>query len=335
MRMPVVVTGLLAMLAIAVAQPSAAAAGACRGSIFNPITDTNWNNMFPITVGGISAGGGSNPPLMHMPALCMCPGAYGIPVPGIGLTYWEPTYVAEVATVPGCLSTLGGVMALPGFERLATEKSYSDGNSSGGTVNRLQIHWYNYPVFSVLNMMSTLGCSSMSGISLATPTEIDPLWQDDLWAAIAFPETALFANPLGQLACVPDVIASAFERPLEMMPWCQGGQSTLYPPTGISRGMNSPQGTNLQVLAKFMQRSTRMGQLLTTIGPSATCSSSWLPNMIRSQYRLDPIAPVASNQRVTIGKPEMIWAYTPPINYGTRSDSAFLVWVGRQCCLRY
>src|SRR5690606_3368632 len=80
-RLPVVVTGLLAMLAIAVAQPSAAAAGACKGSIFNPITDTNWNNMFPITVGGISAGGGSNPPLMHMPALCMCPGAYGIPVP--------------------------------------------------------------------------------------------------------------------------------------------------------------------------------------------------------------------------------------------------------------
>lgn len=314
---------------------SAHAAGACKGTIFNPVTDTNWNNMFPVTIAGVSTGGGSNPPLMHMPAACTCPGAYGVPVPGVGMTYWEPTYVAEVQTVPGCLSTLGGVNALPGFERLAAEKSYSFGGTAGSTVNRLQVHWYTYPVFAVLNMMSTLGCSSMTGVSLKTPTEIDPLWQDDLWAAIAFPETTLYANPLTMLACVPDVVASAFERPIELMHWCQGSQGVLYPPTGISRAMNSPQAANQQVLAKFMQRATRTAQLLTTIGPAATCSSIYTPNMIRSQYRLDPIAPIASNSRATIGKSEMLWGYTPPVNYSSREDSAFLIWVGKQCCVRY
>lgn len=323
-------------LTIGMASSATAHAAQCKGSIFNPVTDTNWNNMFPITVAGVGSGGGSNPPLMGMDAICMCPGALGVPVPGIGMTYWEPTYVAEIATSPGCLSTMGGVKALPGFERLAAEKSYTMTKSAGGnTVNRMQVHWYVYPVFAALNMMSAVGCSSLSGISLSTPTEIDPLWQDDLWAAVAFPETALFANPLGMLACVPDVIASAFGRPIESMPWCQGAQGILYPPTGIGRGMDSPQGNNLQVLGKFMHRSTRMAQLLTTIGPTAKCGSSWLPNMIRSQYRLDPIAPVASNRRVNFGKPEMQWGYIPPTNYATREDSAYLIWVGRQCCLRY
>lgn len=324
---------LFALLALSAS--GAAQAAACQGEIFNPITDTNWNNMFPVTIAGVSTGGGTNPPLMHMPALCNCPGALGVPVPGIGVTYWEPTYVGEVATVPGCLSTMGGVNALPGYERLAAEKSYSMAGPSGKTVNRLQVHWYNYPVFSALNMMASLGCSAMSGISLTTPTEIDPLWQDDLWAAIAFPETALYANPLGMLACVPDVAMSALEMPIETMPWCQGSQSVLYPPTGISRGMNSPQASNQQVLGKFMQRAHRMAQLLTTIGPAATCSSVYTLNMIRSQYRLDPIAPVASNRRATIGKSELLWGYTPPVNYGTRSDSAFLIWVGKQCCVRF
>ena len=68
---------------------------ACRGEIFNPINDANWNNMFPVTVAGISMGGGSNPSLMHMDSICLCPGPYGIDMPGIGMTFWEPTFLAE------------------------------------------------------------------------------------------------------------------------------------------------------------------------------------------------------------------------------------------------
>lgn len=36
---------------------------ACRGEIFNPINDPNWNNMFPVTVAGISMGVGLILPL--------------------------------------------------------------------------------------------------------------------------------------------------------------------------------------------------------------------------------------------------------------------------------
>ena len=91
---------------------------ACRGEIFNPINDANWNNMFPVTVAGISMGGGSNPSLMHMDPICLCPGPYGIDMPGIGMTFWEPTFLAEVARTPGCMSTLGGTQVLTGYDSL-------------------------------------------------------------------------------------------------------------------------------------------------------------------------------------------------------------------------
>ena len=51
----------LAAASFATASPLTGSA-ACQGEVFNPINDPNWNNMFPVTVAGISMGGGSNPP---------------------------------------------------------------------------------------------------------------------------------------------------------------------------------------------------------------------------------------------------------------------------------
>jgi conjugal transfer pilus assembly protein TraU len=54
--------------------------------------------------------------------------------------------------------------------------------------------------------------------------------------------------------------------------------------------------------------------------------------MIRSQYRIDPVAPVASNQTAVLGMSEFRWGMLPPANTAVRTDSAFLIWVGKQCC---
>ncbi|QFT86913.1 TraU protein (plasmid) [Halomonas sp. THAF12] len=320
----------LAAASFAAASPLSGSA-ACQGEVFNPINDPNWNNMFPVTVAGISMGGGSNPPLMHMDPICMCPGPYGVDMPGIGMTYWEPTFLAEIARTPGCMSTLGGVQVLEGYDEQTSNQKYGSGRDHG-SVTRMQVHWYIYPLFSVLNMMSSLGCMNTSGFNLADLTEVDPTWQDDTWTSIAFPESALFANPVGALSCMPDAVASAAGRPLDMMFWCQGSQGVLYPLTGSSPTHSSPQGGNLHVLGKYMQRKTRMAGLLSTIGPWAECQSVYLPNMIRSQYRIDPVAPVPSNQTAVLGMSEFRWGMLPPANTAVRTDSAFLIWVGKQCC---
>jgi len=324
---------LLSMLllpASAAASPLSGSA-ACRGTVFDPVSDPNWNNMFPVTVAGMSVGGGSNPPLMNMDPVCMCPGPMGVPTPGIGMTYWEPTYVAEIARTPGCLSTLGGEQVLSGYEQQTSNQSYGSGGDRG-SVTRMQVHWYVYPLFSVLDMMSTLGCLNTSGFNLADLTEVDDAWQDDTWSSVAFPEAALFANTAGILSCTPDAVASAAGRPLDSQFWCQGSQGVVYPLTGSSPHHSSPQGGNLHVLGKYMQRKTRMAGLLATIGPWAQCSSTWLPNWIRSQYRIDPIAPVASNETAVLGQSEFRWGLAPPANTSVRTDSAFLIWVGKQCC---
>ena len=136
----------LAAASLATASPLTGSA-ACQGEVFNPINDPNWNNMFPVTVAGISMGGGSNPPLMHMDPICMCPGPYGVDMPGIGMTYWEPTFLAEVARTPGCMSTLGGVQVLEGYDEQTSNQKYGSGRDHG-SVTRMQVHWYIYPLFN-------------------------------------------------------------------------------------------------------------------------------------------------------------------------------------------
>lgn len=328
-----VIVGKVAATAILLAgSPFVTAAGSvlCQGTVYNPLTETNWNNAFPITIGGIRIGAGSNPPLMHMPPICMCPGPNGVPIPGIGMTYWEPAYVAEIARTPGCLSTLGGQEALPGFEFRTSNQSMEDGDKGGEGTTNMEVHWYQYPLYSVLNLMGTLGCMNSGGYNLADLTEVDPTWSNSAWSAVAFPETALYASFPMIAACIPDSISSTAGLPLDMMNWCAGNK-TIYPLVGWSDSY-FPQSGNLHVLAKYMARKTRFAGLLSTIGPWATCSSIYLPNLIRSQYRIDPIAPVPLNRKVVLGMSSLRWGFTPPANTPTRSDSAYLIWVGKQCC---
>ena len=304
----------------------------CKGKVYDPVSDTNWNNAFPVTIGGVRVGGGTNPPLMHVDPICMCPGPNGVDVPGIGMTYWEPTYVAEIARQSGCLSTLGGEEALEGYPQRTSNQSPTQSDRGGTTVVNMEIHWYQYPLFSVLGMMSTLGCTNPGGFNLGDMTEVDPTWLDSAWSAVAFPETAAYASLPALMACIPDAVSSNAGLPLDMLNWCVGSQGGMYPVDGWSPTHTSPQGGNLHVLAKYMQRKTRFAGLLATIGPTAVCNSSYLPNMLRSQYRIDPIAPVPLNRRVNFGKAPLLWGVAPPANTPTRTDSAHLIWVGKQCC---
>lgn len=299
---------------------------ACNGRIFNPITDLNWNNAFPITVGGISGTSGpNNPPLHRMPAICKCG-----PKPGVGVTYWEPRFVAEVARTAGCLSTVGGVDILGPSAKFLSSEVERNGNST----SRLQLHWFDYPVMAAMDVASSYaGCVSLPEFKLATPTEIDPLWNNEIGAALNDPESLLFANPLALLSCIPDAMASMANFPLDMLFWCAGSQGVVYPLMG--RGQTNakagPSG-NLHMVEKYIARETKLGKLLATIGPTAQCSQSYMPTWIKSQYRIDLIYPIASNDEIVIGKPGVMWdaaKNTAPI-----TENAFMIWRGRQCCAR-
>lgn len=325
----------------AVAGSSAAASADCHGRFFNPLSDTNWDDMFPITIMGFALDllgtGLSNPPIMNEPMICMCPSdLFGMTLPGIGITYWEPLYVAEVTKSPGCLITLGGDKVLSGYtnEQGPAKGSFS---SSGDTGDRSQMHWYVYPLFGLIDAAITSVCkNSSAGFDLVGITEINPIWQNDIWSSIFAPESSLFANIPMQLACLVDAVTSSFQMPMDPLFWCAGTWGSAYPLSGNPNSKQSDQQGNALELAKYIAWQARMGMLLTTVGPQATCFSTYSPIWIKSQFRVDPIWPIPNyTDGIVIGETPIRWGMVPPANFPLNQDSAYLIWNGEQCCLRF
>jgi conjugal transfer pilus assembly protein TraU len=335
----VAVASLFASLHSNAAATADAAAGqkSCYGKMYNPMSDTNWNNVFPITVFGAPFGGNSNPPLLYMPPICICPTyLWGTPGPGIGVTYWQPMYIQEIERSPGCLSSLGAKEILTSYKAQGSEKA-NDDSDSGGTVSRMNVHWYHYPVFAMLDMFGKVVCRNAAIFDLAYVTEIDPTWHNDLWGIIFTPEANLFKTPVLQSVCAIDAIASTFGFPLDPLFWCAGTWGPLTPYTGNAQQTNSGQSSNGLIAAKFLARHSRVGAMLGTIGPQAICFAVPQPILIKSGYRFNhfwPTRPVVSRP-LYIGQSEFVWGLLPPANFPVMESTATLIFRGTQCCIRY
>jgi len=308
--------------------------GNCHGKVVNPIADVNWNLVFPIRIAGVKFNpgqGGVDSMKTSTSAMCLCPShASGVPVPGILVSFHEPLYLEEIVSKPGCLSTLGGIKTLNGFDRLATELK-EDENS----ISRWQIHWYQYPIFSVLDLFKDFVCTNHSGFALAYMTELDPTWQDDAWGAIFSPETVLFSGKLAQSACAVDALASTTSHPLDAMFWCAGSWGPVYPLTGNSNAaVGRIQSANLEG-AKMIARLARMGLLMRTVGEDAVCHSMPMPVWLKSEFTLDPIYPTISHGNgLPIGAATSVWEYTPPQSFPGYENINQVVFQQEQCCIR-
>lgn len=321
---------------------AATSQNSCKGRFFNPLSDPNWNDLFPITIFGVNIIGGAQPPIIHEPPICFCPSDFfGMTLPGIGITYWEPLYVAEVSSSPGCLITVGGVNAFgggssSGFGNLFGPKVGSLATDSS-TSSHEQVHWYVYPIIGIIDAALTTFCKNSSqGFDLAGMTEIDPLWQNDIWANVFTPESGIFATPPMQAACLVDAVASSIAFPVDPLFWCAGAWGTVYPMSANPNSVQSDQQANAMTLAKYIAFEARTGMLLTTVGPGAICSSTYSPIWIKSQFRIDPIYPFPNySSAIYIGQSQLRWGYIPPANFPTQQDSAYLIWNAEQCCLRF
>lgn len=311
----------------------------CPGVVFNPVSDPDWTYVFPITILGASIGSYSNPPGMYEPPICICwSSLYGTPLPGIGVTYWAPEYLAEIERKPGCFSSLGGKKMLNGYEMLGGEKAGGEhAGSSSSQASRMQIHWYTYPIYGMIKAFTSVLCKNVNTVvDLAYVTEIDPVWQNDTWSAILGPEASLFSNPIAQTACSLDAAAAAVYFPLEVLFWCAGSAGSVYPLSGTAGHHQSDQSSNMLVLAKFIARHHRVGILWGSIGPQNICNNTPAPVWLKTQYRLNPIWPTRTSvPPIYFGQTEFKWGLVPPANYPTRESAYDLIWVGKQCCIRY
>lgn len=328
-------TGLLIALSVIGLNSPAFAEGLCKGDFFNPITDPDWNNIFPITILGMSLGGNSNPPQMYVPPVCVCPGAMGVPSPGIGITYWQPLYIAEIEKTAGCASSLGGMKILSGYEGLNSEQGFFSDDKGAAQSTRMQLHWYEYPLFALLDIFKGMGCKSSNGFNLMYVSEIDPTWQDDVWAGIFNPESSLFANITAQTACTVDSVAANFAHPVDPLFWCAGTWGGVYPMSGNANQSLYPFQLNHLVLAKYMARAARLGLAWQTIGPSAICSAHPNPVWVKSQYRVNQVYPIRRRGApMVIGAQPIKQRPTMVTNPPGLDSTVDLIWQGQQCCLR-
>jgi conjugal transfer pilus assembly protein TraU len=302
------------------------AAISCNGRVFNPVTDMNWNNGLPVVAGGQNLGksGPNNPALHSMPAVCTC----GIKI-GVGVTYWEPSYVAEIARSAGCLSTMGGTAA---FGNTMANMNASKAKGHGNDKQRMQVHWYKYPVAAMMDVLKNLGgCISLPDFQLAYMSEVDPDWNAGPNSILSQAEALLFSNPIAIMACLPEVGTALFNMSLDVLFWCSGSQGTVYPMTGDSTSHTTNQKGNIQVLAKYVARTFKTGGIFASIGPWAQCSSVYSPVWLKSQFRIDPIYPIHVNRTIVFGKPEAAFS-VPSINTPTQTESAYMIWQAKQCC---
>jgi len=329
---------LSAALLLAPARPAAAIGLVCRGAPLaaTAILRMNWGDFLPIVIGGVPIGG-INPPIVHEAPICVCPSHIPpfVPVPGIGISFWEPLYLAGTTRDPGCAVSLGGVNLLGHAydTEMGQRRAATPGRRSGSL---LQVHWYDFPAFALINAAANTVCENLGAtFNLAGMTEIDPVWNNDLWSAIFSPEDALFANPVAQAACVVDALTSSLNFPLDPLFWCAGTWGSVYPLSGNVNDETSDQQGNALALSKFMAWEAHLGLLWTSVGPGAQCFAYPSPIWIKSQYRIDPIYPLPTvGLPVVIGETPLRWGYLPPENFPLGEDSAYVIWNAEQCCLR-
>lgn len=304
----------------------------CHGRLLNPVTDINWDLIFPITIAGIPVGASlsvADSPLTYTSPLCFCPGHLGVPLPGITVSYHEPRFIEEIVRQPGCFATLGSQTLLPGFETEATDLK-QDTNSS----SRWQVHWYEYPVFAMLHVFEDFMCLRAGDYALAYATELDPAWQNDAWGVLFSPESAIFANPVAQSACTLDALASSASFSLDALFWCAGSWGGVYPLTGNANvSVGRLQSAEL-VGAKMITRLSRMGLLWDTVGPWAQCTPIPMPIWIKSEFTIDPVYPVISHRMgMPIGAAPALWLYLPPQSYPAFENVNQVIFQEQQCCL--
>lgn len=194
------------------------------------------------------------------------------------------------------------------------------------------VHWYKYPLTYWLNIITSAGCLEGGDMDIAYLSEIDPTWVDSSLTTILNPEAILFANPIAQGACAADAIASAFNKPLDILFWCAGSQGSMYPFSGWASNESSPLQSSLLLSERMAYKLHRQGQIMETVGADvAVCYEYPSPIIPKERWRYQMVNMYPdSGQCHPLGRSVMRWeaGRNPP---NTRKNYGYLMWRKRNC----
>lgn len=167
---------------------------------------------------------------------------------------------------------------------------------------------------------------------IAYLSEIDPTWTDSSLTTILNPEAVIFANPIAQGACAADAIASAFNKPLDILFWCAGSQGSMYPFNGWVSNESSPLQSSLLVSERMAFKLHRQGMIMNTIGVDvAVCYEYPSPILPKARWRYQMVNMYPdSGQCHPFGRSVMRWetGKNPP---NTKKNFGYLMWRKRNC----
>ncbi len=320
---------------IIIAGHAAGALAICSpGRFMNPVTDICWDCLFPVKIGGIVVVPGipDEPDLTDAP-VCACP----VPPPvfiriGIPVSFWEPARYVETVKDPYCFPSLGFALPNP------------SGGFLGGTDNNTdvvhgksfsQAHYFIYPVSSLLDIATDSVCLSAEGFDVGFLTEIDPTWNQDYLMALLDPKVFLVANPVAQMSCIADSVASNLNFPLDFMFWCMGSWGSTYPVTGSNQERDYTL-SNVGIGYRLFYKLATLGMVCDVDSPVTlcTCLPTFIP--IKSHYRLQEAMPVPDWTCHAVGTTDLEWgAMKNPPYVGMATSADNFVWIifrRRGCC---
>ena len=206
----------------------------------------------------------------------------------------------------------------------------SGDDGSGNQSTFYQAHYYIFPIYALLELLTDFICLQMTGFDMAYLTEVDPLWNNDTLSAIINPEALLFGNPVANLACMADAVTSAVFEPLDALFWCKGSWGNAYPLTGQTGGDGYVEGS-ASVAASLIYKLHRQLVLWGSWGQAGLCGYYPAPIWRKSAYRLQIVTPIPSVYATTIGTTGTIWSFgkNPPF---VGDNFSYLLFKKRECC---
>lgn len=277
-----------AALALLAAGPAQAGKPGCVGKMWNPLGDLDFRLMGGIKIGPfplMKAPTLGEPPAHKVSPVCFCKDGLNTGW-GFSITFWMPSYINDVARQGGCLGFLAGTNILPAFVSLSSGQEYSAHTPRSEGATSMQIHWAYADVTAIAGKQLFEKCNAMSGsMEIAYLTEVDFLYQNDVYSAIMAPQNAILAAVplLAQMACGFESMANTLGdwRDSGLCAWA----GTRFPLSGNSIAKNSAQVTNMDVTVKYLARSALMGTVKKTMGDDAVCQPKYSMSYDPFQHR--------------------------------------------------
>jgi len=317
---------MLKKIALTIAMTSLLSAESCSDSsnFMNVLKDTCYSCIFPIYIAGIPMGEApvaDDSDKVRIP-LCYCGIRIGVPV-----GYWNPNRFIEAVSEPWCFPLLGSSIDVK------TGSSQRGTKGVGGHRTFLQTHYYKYPIFYILDMLSDFACASSSDSDIAWIGEVDPTWDDDQMAFWIAPESLLFANPISQLACIADSAAANISTSSSTLFWCKGSWGSLYPVTGSVVKQNFVEDA-ASASANMIFKLSRLGLLMNGAGTKALCGKTYQPIWNKDNFRLQLMLPQSADECMVIGKDALFWSAWKNLIVEKGVDQfGFLMFQKRDCCM--